>query len=172
MSRLVRVLSLVVACLVMVGQAAAYTLVSQEGRFSIEFLAEPKFEKFNEKTDAGYFVERPQWLLDRGTTAWIVSYGDYPLSDVQRIGAENMYDNSTRGAVEAVKGKLEQSVSVNTSGVQGREIFVLVPGGNMSMRQRFFVTGNRLYQNVYVGPAGSERDATVEAFLASFKINK
>src|SRR5262245_54721900 len=113
MSRLVRVLSLIAAGLLMVGQAAAYTLVSQEGRFTVEFLAEPKLEKFNEKTDAGDYIDRSQWLLDRGTTAWIVTYSDYPLADVQRIGPETMYDNSTQGAVEAVKGKLQQSVSVD-----------------------------------------------------------
>lgn len=169
---LVRALSLVAVCALLVAPAAAYTLVSEEGRFSAEFPAEPTFEKINTKLDAGYTVDRHRWLLDRGSVAWIVSYVDYRAENVQRLGAETMYDNASAGAVESLKGTLLESLSIDHSGIRGREIFVLVPNGNLSLRQRFFISANRLYQNIYVGPRATERDTPVEAFLKSFQIFK
>jgi hypothetical protein len=167
-----RLAGVVCAFLLMVGAAAAFTLNSDEGRFTIELIDKPAFEKLHEKTAAGYFVDRYQWLLDQGEVAWIVTYGDYPEADVKRLGAETMYDNGAKGSVDGVKGQLQKQEPIQHSGVRGRELFVTVPEGNMVMRQRLFLVGTRLYQNVYVGPAGTERNGDVEVFFKSFEIRK
>lgn len=167
-----RLLTFIVVYGVAAGAASAYSLKSDEGRFSVELPGEPAFEKLHEKTKAGYFVDRYQWLLDLGDTAWIVTYGDYPQSDVQRLGAEAMYDNGAKGSVEGVNGQLRSQQPVVNGGVRGRELFVFVPDSNLAMRQRMFIVGTRLYQNVYVGADGTERDAKVEAFLNSFQMRK
>ena len=169
---LVRLLSLIIVCMLMAGHAAAYTLNSKEGRFTAVFPAEPKFTKENLKTSAGYFVDQFQWLLDQDAVAWLVIYGDYPAAEVKRLGSETMYDNGMRGSVEAVKGTMIRSESINHSGVRGRDSLVDIPADKMILRQRLFVVGSRLYQNIYVGPSGSERDANVEAFLNAFQMRK
>jgi hypothetical protein len=167
-----RLAGAVCAFLLIVSAAAAFTLESDEGRFTIELIEKPAFEKLHEKTAAGYFVDRYQWLLDQGEVAWIVTYGDYPEADVKRLGAETMYDNGAKGSVDGVKGKLQKQGPIQHSGVRGRELFVAVPEGNMVMRQRLFLVGTRLYQNVYVGPAGSEQNGDVDVFFNSFQIRK
>ncbi len=173
MARLVnRLISGVFVYLLIVGSAAAFTLNSDEGRFTIELSEKPAFEKLHEKTAAGYFVDRYQWLLDKGDVAWIVTYGDYPEGDVRKLGAETMYDNGAKGSVDGVKGTLRNQAPVQHSGVRGRELFVFVPEGKMVMRQRLFLLGNRLYQNVYVGPDGTERNGDVEVFFNSFQMRK
>ncbi len=173
MVRLVNCLAAaVLSSLLIVGSAAAFTVQSDEGRFTVELAEKPAFEKLREKTDAGYFIDRYQWLLDEGDVAWIVTYSDYPEADVKRLGAETMYDNAAKGAVAGVSGKLRSQAPLQHSGVRGRELFVAVPDGKMVMRQRLFVVGNRLYQNVYVGPDGTERNGEVEVFLNSFRILK
>lgn len=167
-----RLAAAVVGYLLIIGSAAAFTLNSDEGRFTVELAEKPAFEKLREKTAAGYFVDRYQWLVDQGDVAWIVTYGDYPEADVRRLGAETMYDNGVKGSVEGVKGTLRNQAPVQHSGVRGRELFVFVPEGKMVMRQRLFLVGNRLYQNVYVGPDGTERNGDVEVFFKSFQIRK
>ena len=169
---LVGLLGLFAACALSASSADAYSLNNREGRFSAELPDEPKFEKLREQTKAGYHVDRYQWLVDKGETAWIITYGDYPPADVRRIGVETMYDNGVQGSVEGVKGTLRDQGPVDHSGVRGRELFVHVPEGNLVMRQRLFILNNRLYQNVYVGPDGTERTPEVEAFLNSFRMRR
>jgi hypothetical protein len=166
-SRLPRSLALIVASVLLltaVGQAAGYVLKSDEGGFSIELPAEPSFQAIDEQSAAGIHV-RYQWLVDLGHRAFIVTYNDYA-----RAGeAESTYDNGVEGALKATGGDLLRQAPVALDSLRGREFFARMPSGN-TLRQRLFLIGNRFYQTIYVGPAGSEADAAVEAFLASFRV--
>jgi hypothetical protein len=68
-----------------------------------------------------------------------------------------------------VKGDLRANDPITVGVLQGREVVAVVPGG-LVLRQRFFIEGDRLYQNMYVGPVGSQDDPAVEAFFASFRV--
>jgi hypothetical protein len=154
------------------GGASAFTLNSDEGQFKVELPDRPSFEKLNEKTASGQPYVRYQWLVDQGEKAWIVTYNDYQRGTVDRVGREKMYDNGVDGSVKAVKGTLRSNRPIDHDGVHAREIIVRVPEGPMVMRQRLFIVGDRLYQNIYVGPPGTEDSGEVQDFLASFHINR
>jgi hypothetical protein len=157
----------VFAFVLSVGAAHAYILNSDEGRFSIELPAQADFKTFNEQSELGPHT-RYQWLVDQGEKAWLVTYNDYPQP---RAGGdtEKAYDIGMNGSIQATKGTLKSQRSVENSGVRGREFYIELPGGQI-IRQRLFIVGKRLYQNIYVGPAGTENGLEVENFLPSFRI--
>jgi hypothetical protein len=163
-SRSFALLAAIALLVVQAGPAAAYVLRSDEGRFSIELPAEPSFQAIDEQSAAGAHV-RYQWLVDLGHRAFIVTYNDYARTSE----AETIYDNGLEGALTATKGSLVRQQAVTLEGLQGREFFARMPSGN-TLRQRLFLVGNRFYQNIYVGPPGSEVEPAVEAFLASFRV--
>lgn len=171
MSRIASVVHCAVlsACLLAASAAAAYTLKSAEGNFTAELQAEPRFTRLEEKASSGPYT-RYQWMLDQGAVAWIVTYNDYKAGTVTGSDVTQLYNRAIWGGVDAVKGKLQSDNPVRQAGLPGRESKVFIPKGNLVMRQRIFIRGDRLYQNIYVGPAGSEDGKDVEAFFASFRL--
>jgi hypothetical protein len=149
--------------------ADAYTLKSSEGGFSAEFKAEPAFKKLEEKASSGPYA-RYQWLLDQGAYAWIVTYNDYPAGTIEKTGLQHAYQHAVDGGIRGVNGRMQSNNPVSNSGIAGRESTVFIPKGNLIMRQRIFIKGDRLYQNIYVGPPGSEKGKDVEDFFASFRL--
>jgi hypothetical protein len=166
-----RVLGAALIFLFSASMAFAYTLKSDEGKFTAEMPAEPGFEKLNEKASSGPYV-RYQWLTDQGAKAWIVTYNDYQSGTIQKTGLEQAYKNAVQGGVQGVKGELRNEKSITQSGISGKESMVFMPSGPLIMRQRIFIIGDRLYQNIYVGPPGTENDTEVDAFFASFRVGK
>ena len=168
---LVRLLGVALIYAFSVSVTFAYTLKSDEGRFTAEMPAEPGFEKLNEQASSGPYV-RYQWLTDQGSKAWIVTYNDYQAGTIAKTGLAQAYTNAVQGGVKGVKGELRNEKSITQAGVSGKESLVFMPNGPLIMRQRIFIIGDRLYQNIYVGPPGSENDAEVDAFFGSFRVGK
>lgn len=168
---IVHALCIVLIYTISAGASFAYTLKSDEGRFVADMPAEPTFEKLNEKASSGPYV-RYQWLTDQGSKAWIVTYNDYQAGTINKTGLEQAYKNAVQGGVQGVKGELRSEKSITQQGITGKESLVYMPNGPLMMRQRIFILGDRLYQNIYVGPPGSENDSEVNAFFASFKVSK
>jgi hypothetical protein len=160
----------VMICVFFADIAFAYTLKSDEGKFTAELPAEPTFEKLNETSAIGPYV-RYQWLTDQGAKAWIVTYNDYTAGTIAKTGLEEAYKGAVQGSVRGTKGELRSDKAITQAGISGHEILVSIPGPFM-MRQRIFIVGDRLYQNIYVGPPGTEDDAGVDAFFASFVVAK
>ncbi len=165
---LTRVFAAALICALSANIAFAFTLKSDEGKFTAEMPAEPAFEKLNEKTSSGPYV-RYQWLTDQGSKAWIVTYNDYTAGTITKTGLEQAYKNAVQGGVQGVNGELRSENVVTQSGISGREALISMVGP-LVMRQRIFIIGDRLYQNIYVGPPGSENDTEVNVFFASFRV--
>jgi hypothetical protein len=160
----------VMICVFFADIAFAYTLKSNEGKFTAEMPAEPTFEKLNETAASGPYV-RNQWLTDQGAKAWIVTYNDYTTGTIAKTGLEEAYKSAVQGSVRGTKGELRSDKAITQAGTSGHEILVSIPGPFI-MRQRIFIVGDRLYQNIYVGTPGTEDDAGVNAFFASFRVEK
>jgi hypothetical protein len=160
----------VMICVLFANIAFAYTLKSDEGRFTAELPAEPTFSKLNETASSGPYV-RYQWLADQGAIAWIITYNDYPAGTIAKTGLEEAYKNAVKGSIRGTKGELRSDKTITQASISGREILISV-AGPLIMRQRIFIIGDRLYQNIYVGTPGTEDDAEVDAFFASFRVEK
>lgn len=148
--------------------ANAYEVKSFEGRFSIEFPGTPATDTIQ---DVGSCVAtRHEYRFKSRGQVWMASYQDCkPAGRVADLGHTYILKNAIVGLLKAVKGELRAEDPVEVGILQGREIIVAVPG-NLILRERFFIEGDRIYQNMYVGPFGSQNDPAVEAFFASFRV--
>jgi hypothetical protein len=160
----------VIICVLFANVVFAYTLKSDEGKFTAEMPAEPAFEKLNEKASSGPYV-RYQWLTDQGAKAWIVTYNDYPAGTIAKTGLEQAYKNAVQGSIRSTQGELRSDKVITQAGTSGHEVLISI-AGPLNMRQRIFIIGDRLYQNIYVGHPGTEDDAEVNAFFASFRVKE
>jgi hypothetical protein len=146
------------------GEAAAFQFKDEAGKFSATFPARPTLQ-----TVKGHGATGPQvhhtWEVDVGERHFSVTYTDYERAPVKN------YDKNVMVLLKASNGKLIHQARLEQDGIDGREIITLLPGGAV-MRQRMFQVGNRLYQAFYAGPQGSERQADVETFMASFTLLK
>lgn len=89
---------------------------------------------------------------------------------VGRSLAETIYDGAINGAIGQAGGTLKSSTKVDAGGLVGREAVFYAPGQKESVRVRYFLVGDRLYQVAYDGPAGSESGKEASTFLESFKM--
>ena len=73
--------------------------------------------------------------------------------------------------VDLCSGELRKDARVKVSGASGREVLVGLDK-NQVRRQRVLIAKGRLYQIIYVGPAGSEATAAVNGFFDSFRLQQ
>ncbi len=159
-----RLFGVVALCIASVGLADGYSLRSPEGNFTAEFPEQPKLTKNNAKTGGGIAYEQYLWSVDKGST-W---YGIFMSVYSQPVQQE--YDGPTSGSVAAVKGKLTGQQPFELRGMTGREIFIEASG--QSVRQRLLWVGARLFQFVFVGPPGTEKNVDVDEFMSSVQFDK
>jgi len=160
----VRTLCLAAASLLLAIAAGAFQFKDEAGRFSARFPAEPSLDRQEGSSALGPHVHTT-WEVDLDGRHWSVTYTEYSTPPVKN------YDKNVMGLLTATKGKLIRQAKIEQAGVDGREVVTLLPD-NAVMRQRMFLVGNRLYQAVYAGPAGTEAGADVELFMTSFQLLK
>jgi hypothetical protein len=148
--------------------AHAFPVKSDEGKFSMEFPGQPAFSTIR---DIGSCVAaRHEYRFQEHGRVWMASYQDCkPAGILADLGHVDVFKSAIKGMLKAVKGDLRANDPIEVGALQGREVVVIVPGG-LVLRQRFFIKGDRFYQNMYIGPRGSQDDPAVEAFFASFRV--
>jgi hypothetical protein len=117
---------------------------------------------------------------DGGAVAHMVIYCDYPAGSVaQSGGPDKVCANASDGAVKSVNGTVRTSSPYQLGDTNGLEVVADIPSkdpkvpANASVaRLRFFVVGERLYQEMYIGPAGTETSPEAVAFLDSFRLTR
>jgi hypothetical protein len=152
------------AWLLLAGAAAAFEFKDEAGKFSARFPAEPTLDKREGQSATGPQVHYT-WEVDVADRHFSVTYTEYTKAPVKN------YDKNVMSLLAATKGKLIHQARIEQDGIDGREIVTLLPDRAV-IRQRMFQVGNRLYQAVYAGPYGTERQAEVETFMTSFKLLK
>jgi len=160
----VRSLGVMAATLLMALAASAFQFKDEAGKFAARFPAEPTMDKQEGSSALGPHVHTT-WEVDVDDRHWSVTYTEYTTPPVKN------YDKNVMGLLAATKGKLVWQGKIEQGGFDGREVVTLLPD-NKVMRQRMFMVGNRLYQVLYGGPAGSETGADAETFLTSFQLLK
>jgi len=152
------------AWLLLASAAGAFQFKDEVGKFSARFPAKPSLDKQEGSSVHGPHVHYT-WEVDVDDQHWSVTYTEYSTPPVKN------YDKNVTGLLAATKGKLVRQAKIEQSGFDGREVVTLLPDHKV-MRQRMFMVGNRFYQVLYGGPAGSETEADVETFMESFKLLK
>jgi hypothetical protein len=115
---------------------------------------------------------------DGGAIAHMVIYCDYPAGSVASSGGpEKVCANASDGAVKSVNGTVRTSSPYQLGDSNGLEVVADIPPKDPKdlasasiAKLRFFVVGDRLYQVMYIGPAGTETNPEAVTFLDSFRL--
>lgn len=154
---------MVLAALALPGFAESFALKSAEGRFAITFPAQPRQTTEQQKQGMMHL-----YVLDHGGGAWVASYFDLPKRK-RSGGSVRALEQWAKGAASG--GELRRDSRVKVSGASGREVLVGLDKSQVR-RQRVLIAKGRLYQIIYVGPAGSEATAEVNGFFDSFRLQQ
>lgn len=148
------------------------TVTSTEGGYSVEMPDAPVDRRMDVKNAKGQVV--PTYLqevgLDGGQTYFgMVWTRSPPLTDAKAI--EKRLNEVRDGTRAALQGTLITTRPIRYRSVQGLD-YVIESGPKANrFRYRLFLVGDRLIQQVYSGPTGSENSPDVRKFHDSLKLN-
>ncbi len=144
--------------------------VDAEGRFAATFPASVKRSSQFLDTVLGR-VTMHQVYTDQGTTSCLVIFTDYPAGGVARSGGvSTVYANAAQGAVKSVNGTLLSQAECKLGDLTGMDLVVDAPQQKEVAHARYFIVGDRFFQEIFVGPPGAESGKEALAFLDSFRL--
>jgi hypothetical protein len=160
-------------------QTKPETLVDDAGRFVVS-LPKPVQRGSQAVDTAVGKIAMNMVYYDGGAIAYMIIYCDYPAGSVASSGGpDKVCANASNGAVQNVGAKIRTSASYQLGDVKGLEVVADIPSKDPKdaasasvARLRFFVVGDRLYQVMYIGPAGTDTSPKAVAFLDSFRLTR
>lgn len=166
---------LVVACASTggTGKAAPPVFTSPAGRFTIAAPADFVETQQTLESPSGtilFYI----YTAQQGDAAFMASYCDYPE---EIVGAwpdpQKGLDAVRDGALANINGRLVLENVVSLAGHPGREIVadaVLEDGSSITVKARFFMVGNRLYQVMVLAPKGEVAGSVMDSYLQSLTL--
>jgi hypothetical protein len=146
--------------------ANAYTLKSYEGRFSIEFPSAPTPKIVHGLGSCDSVVH--EFRVSEGGRVWTAIYKDCkPSGMLADIGINPTLRDYGKGVAKRVGGEVRANDPIELGLLSGREFLIYVERGNLVIRGRVFIEGDRIYQLMYVGPVFTQEEPAVESFFAS-----
>jgi hypothetical protein len=153
------------------GQGAWKPFASKEGGFSVMMPGTPKPMRQSLNTQAGP-IAMNMFVLDMGTTAYVVMFSDYPEAGVKKAGAAKVLKGARDGAVNNARGaKLLSEKQISLNGHPGVEL-KMEQGAQGILLARLYMVRNRLYQAICVVPKSRAGSGDMERFVGSFKLTK
>ena len=139
---------------------------STEGGFAVLFPGLPK-----ERVDPAR--ERPvvshEYLVESGTTTYVVSYDDFAPNTFAGRDPQRILDGARNNLISGQPVKLLVDKHIVLANRPGREI-VFVDDVGYTQMYRIYVVRDRLYQTITGGPEGSNKSAEAVRFHDSFQI--
>jgi hypothetical protein len=137
--------------------------VSESGRFSVVMPGRPKLETRFLKGRTGHDFRYSSYLLDLGSSAYMVSFSDY--------------DSQTEISLDDALGGIIRSWPNNTVTGRRRTTLYGYPARTLELqtpehrvRFRVFAQGRRLYQIGFVALRKDWDSADAEGFMSSFRL--
>lgn len=136
-----------------------------DGGFAVKMPGQPKLEQQRvEGTNTATNI----YGIQQGSRNFVVSYHEYPADIIKRTSADKLLTGVERNTAEAVKGTVRADRNMVIGGHQARE--AVIDSGTQTMKARYVLAGNRLYQVIFTGEKGSENGRDVATFLNSFRL--
>lgn len=157
------------------GSSSAWKdFASDKGNFRISVPDTPKESSQSVDTAAGK-INLTIYTAQVGSSAYLVSYSDYPEDMMSAADPLKVLDGAMNGAITNFGGKLLTSSDITLNDNPGKEFSAdgkVVNAGDGNLRGRIYLVKNRLYQIIVVGPKDKTVEADVVKYLQSFKLNK
>jgi hypothetical protein len=125
----------------------------------------------SEPTAAG-LVTAYMAVADSGAKgAYFVAHSDMPVS-ANQISADDALDGACSGSVSRVGGTETSRETITFAGHPGRDLQFegTQLGRQFQTHLKVFLAGRRLYQVMWLGPAGKKPEQDVQAFFDSFQL--
>ena len=115
-----------------------------------------------------------QYMLDRGTEAYLVSVAELPIPEGEDARATQQRLSGARDQmVKNLKGTLLDERAVKLGGRHpGRHVEVELPDGKNVLVGRFYIAGTSMYQVIAVGSRRFVRSPETTRYLGSFALTE
>lgn len=138
---------------------------SSEGGFAVMMPGQPTMEQ---QRIEGANTPNNIYGVQQGNRNFAVSYHEYSADVIKRTTADRLLAGVEQSAAEAIKGTVRADRNMVLGGHQARE--AVIDSGAQTMKARYLLAGNRLYQVVFVGEKGAENGTDAATFLDSFRL--
>ena len=160
-------------CSSLTAQAQPVNFASGEGLYAVSFPGQPKESQREDKTLDGRAVVTHFQAVEDGKRYFAMSWVQMPASPRNTLARNRVLESAATGALKSIPGGVLMSKrKVSVGKTAGLDYVVDAPRDAQRLRQRVFLVGDKLVQQTYSGPAGSETDASVKQFVASLKFTK
>ncbi len=146
---------------------------SSAGKFTVEVPSKPQEQSQEQKTNVGT-IQLNMVIAEASDSGYFIGYADFPNKIANPADVQKGLGDSVKGSVANLKGVIKSEKEYMLGDVPCRDFEASgkVQTTDVSMRGRFCLAGNRLYQVFALGAADKIAAADVDRFIKSFKIEK
>ena len=146
---------------------------SSAGKFSVQLPSKPQEQSQDQTTDVGT-IKLNMVIAESNDSGYFVGYADFPNKISNPADIQKGLADSVRGSVANLKGEIKSEKEFLLGDVPCRDFEAggKVQATDVSMKGRFCLAGNRLYQVFALGAKDKIAIADVDRFITSFKIEK
>lgn len=146
---------------------------SSAGKFSVQLPSKPQEQSQDQTTDVGT-IKLNMVIAESNDSGYFVGYADFPNKVSNPADIQKGLADSVKGSVANLKGEIKSEKEFLLGDVPCRDFEAggKVQATDVSMKGRFCLAGNRLYQVFALGAKDKIAIADVDRFITSFKIEK
>lgn len=146
---------------------------SSAGKFTVQLPSKPQEQSQEQKTNVGT-IKLNMVSADASESGYFVGYADFPNKITNPVDIQKGLGDSVKVSVNNLKGviKSEKEYLLGDIPCRDFEASGKVKTTDVSMKGRFCLAGNRLYQVFALGATDKIEATDVDRFIKSFKIEK
>jgi hypothetical protein len=146
---------------------------SSAGKFSIQVPSKPQEQSQDQTTDVGT-IKLNMVISEANDSGYFIGYADFPNKIDNPADIQKGLADSVKGSVANLKGEIKSQKEFMLGDVPCRDFEAggKVQTTDVSMKGRFCLADNRLYQVFALGAKDKFSTADVDRFITSFKIDK
>jgi hypothetical protein len=146
---------------------------SAAGKFTIQVPSKPQEQSQDQTTDVGT-IKLNMVIAEANDSGYFVGYADFPSKVADPADIQKGLADSVKGSVSNLKGEIKSEKEYLLGDIPCRDFEAggKVQATDVSMKGRFCLADNRLYQVFVLGSKEKFSTADVDRFITSFKIEK
>ncbi|MFI5149500.1 MAG: hypothetical protein ACHQRM_07170 [Bacteroidia bacterium] len=143
---------------------------SKDGRFAINFPAEPKVSHDTVQTEIGV-LEFHMFMLEKSVTeTYLAAYSDYPSEFVKESNRDSLLNAGKKGVLLKLNGKITEEKKMKIEGNDG--LLFKAVAGQVNLTYKMFIVGNRLYQIGILYDGSPVSEESIKEFFDTFELTK
>jgi hypothetical protein len=146
---------------------------SSTGKFSVQVPSKPQEQSQDQVTDVGT-IKLNMVIAEANDSGYFVGYADLPTKVANPDDMQKGLATSVKGLVGSIKGEIKSEKESSLGDIPCRDFESegKVQSRDVSMKGKFCLADNRLYQVFALGAKDKFSTVDVERFITSFKIEK